>query len=114
VMPVGIQILSTGNGPPGGNPRGHSQRVHQHTGQSLKGLSIGHRMHGKHKNTQLSKLSIGNTCTLSTGIPVHQSVRLIDRKGMRERPDSPPTLYTSRTRLPANQLHQTRDLRHGC
>jgi hypothetical protein len=113
-MPAGRQILSTENGPPGGNPGGLTQRVHHHIGQSFNRLSIGHRMHEKHNYTQLSKLSIGNTCTLSTGISVYQSVRLTHRKSMRERPDAPPTLYTSRTRFPANQLDQQRDLRHGC
>jgi hypothetical protein len=113
-MPEGKQRFSTENGPPGGNPGGLTQRAHQHTGQSLNRLSIGHRMHEKHNYTQLSKLSIRNTCTLSTGISVHKSVRLTRRKGMRERPDAQPTLYTSRIRFPANQLYQQRDLRHGC
>ena len=113
-MPAGIQIFSSGNGSPGGNPGDLNQRAYRHTRQSLNRLSIGHRMHEKHNYTQLSKLSIGNTCTLSTGISVHQSVRMIHRKCISEPPDAPPTLYKSRTRLPANHLHQTRDLKHGC
>lgn len=113
-MPVGRQRFSTGNGPPGGNPGGLTQSANNDTGQPPKSVSIGYRMDEKHTATHLSIVNIANTYTLSTGISVCQSIRLIQGKGMRERPDAPPTLYKSRTRFPANQSKRMRGLRHGC
>jgi len=115
VMPAGRQRFSTGNGLPGGAvPGGHAQSANNNTGQPPNRQSIGHRVCEKHSYTQLSIVNINNAYTLSAGISVPRSIRLIHRKGMSERPDAPPTVYKSRTRFPANNYNQKRDLRHGC
>ena len=113
-MPAGRQRFSTGNGLPGGIPGGHNQSANNDSGQPPNRQSIGHRVCEKHSYTQLSIVNINNAYPLSTGISVHQSIRLIHRKDMRKRPDVPPTIYKSRIRFPANNYNQKRDLRHGC
>ena len=114
-MPAGIQILSTGNGPPGGNPGGLTQSVINGTGQPLNRLSIGQRMHEKHKYTHLSIVNTGYTCSLSAKLSDFQFDRWICPRGIHERfHGALVSFYQSRTRLPAYNYNQKPDLRHGC
>jgi len=113
-MPEGKQRFSTGNGSPGSSPGGPSPIAHRNTGHAVTDLNMVNRLYEKHLTTSISTIIRGNTLTLSARTTFFRSHRLTCPRGIHERPDVVPIIYESRTRLPANQLHQTRDLRHGC
>jgi hypothetical protein len=114
VMPKSRQRFSTWNGPPGSSPGGPTPIVHRNIGHAVTDLNMVNRLYEKHLTTFISTIIRGNTLTLSARTSFFRSNRLTCPIGAHERPDVMPIIYESRTRLPANQLHQTRDLKHGC
>ena len=114
VMPKSRQRFSTWNGPPGSSPGGPTPIVHRNIGHAVTDLNMVNRLYEKHLTTSISTIIRGNTLTLSAKTTLFRYNRLTCPRVMHEQPDIVQTIYKSRTRLPANQLHQTRDLRHGC
>ena len=112
-MPEGRQRFSTGNGPPGSSPGGPTPNALHDTGQSINCLKMVNNLHEKQNKALIGTTVIANMVTQSAMISIFESHRLTCRRGMHERPDTEVNLYQSRTRLPAKQSYQQRDLRHG-
>ena len=113
-MPEGRQRFSTGNGPPGSSPGGPTPDDLYDIGQSIRCLKMVSNLYEKQVSVSTGTVFTGNLVTQSAMVSIFESHRLTCRRGMHERPDIEVNLYQSRTRLPANKEHQTRDLRHGC
>jgi hypothetical protein len=114
VMPKGRQRFSTGNGPSGYSPGGSTRRAIHASGQSLPTFHLKTSVNEKHINTHICTIDTEITSTFSARVAHFFSHRSVCPRGTHERPDIMKIIYESRTRLPANQLHQMRDLRHGC
>ena len=112
-MPKGRQRFSTGNGPPGDSSGGPTQRAIHASGQSLPTFNLNPSVHEKHTNTHICTINTELSSIFSAKVVHFFSHRSACPRGTHVRPDIVQTIYKSRPRLPANQLHQTRDLRHG-
>jgi len=114
VMPKGRQRFSTWNGPPGSSPVGSTPKAIHESGQWLPIFNLNTSTNEKHFNTHNCTINTEISSTFSAKVAHFFSHRSAYPRGTHERPDIVQTIYKSRPRLPANQLHQTRDLRHGC
>jgi hypothetical protein len=113
-MPEGKQSFSTGNGPPDNLPGGPTRRAIHERGQWLPIINLNTSTNEKHVYANNCTINTEITFIFSAKVAHFFSHRSACIRGTHERPDIVQTIYKSRTRLPANQLHQTRDLRHGC
>ena len=113
-MPEGRQRFSPWDGPPGNPPDGPTQRAIHHSGQWLPLINLNTSTHEKHTSTHICTIDMNDSLKFSAKIAGFCSHRCARPRGTHERPEIVPTIYESRTRFPANQLYQMRDLRHGC
>ena len=112
-MPKARQIFSTGNGPPDNSSGGPTQRAIDASRQWSPIINLNTSTNEKHINTHICTIDVETSSMFSARVAHFFSHRSACPRGTHERPDIVQTIYKSRTRLPANQLHQTRDLRHG-
>ena len=114
VMPKGRQRFSTGNGPPDNSSGGPTQRAIHASRQWSPIINLNTSTNEKHVYTHICTKNIESSPMFSAKVAHFFLHRSACPRGTHERLDIVQTIYESRTRLPANQLHQTRYLRHGC
>ena len=112
-MPEGRRRFELGYGPPGVLPGGHNPKAKADPQERYIKCILVDGLYGMHLNNTkyLSRMSVEST--LSARASRSESHRTMCRRGMHERPDIVSNFNQSRARLPANQLYQQRDLRHG-
>ena len=113
-MPEGRRRFELGYGPPGGLPGGHNPKAKAGPQERYITCILVDDLYLMHLiNTKcLSRISVESI--LSTKGSKSESHRTMCRRGMHERPDIVSNFNQSRIRVPAKQLYQQRDLRHGC
>ena len=110
-MPEGSTRFVDGYGPPGDLLGGHNPE-RDPRGRCITRMLV-HNLYEMHRiNTDTPSL-VSVESILSAKISRSESHRLTCRRGMHDRPDIGTNFNQSRARLPANQLYQQRDLRHG-
>ena len=106
-MPESRTIFESGYGPPGGLPGGHNPRERYITRILVDNLYEMHQIDIKFLT------GVQGQEALSVKEYRSESHRTMRRWGMPERSERVTNFYQSRTRFPAKQLYQQRDLRHG-
>ena len=115
-MPKGrsISIPMPRCGPPGilpsTRPREFSLGVHRFATSS----NLSNILQIKHDNAQKAGNSTDGMYSNSSRKVGFYSHQLLAGRILPEPPGIEITIYKSRTRIPANKLTKTRDLRHGC
>ena len=110
-MPEGSTRFVDRYGPPGDLPGGHNPKAGSR-GRCITRMLV-HNLYEMHRINADTPSLVSVESILSAKISRSEPHRLTCRRGMHDRPDIVSNFNQSRIRLPANQLYQQRDLRHG-
>lgn len=114
-MPEGRSITGSCYSPPGELPGGHTQSYSLMNRRYDTSKIKDSLLYEKHRLAPYFIKCLSYQCSSSANESHFYSHRMMCGRRIHEgRPDLRTTLYKSRTRLPAINQYQTRDLRHGC
>ena len=113
-MPEGRSLPMTRCGPPGILPSARSQAFSLGVHRFATSSNLSNILQIKHNYARKAGNRTDDMYSKSSWIAGLISHQLIAGRILPELPGTEITIYKSRTRLPAINQYQTRDLRHGC